>query len=253
MLKLASRLGRRGMSSNNNNNTHSVGKRIATLSICGGALGGLYYYSQWEKEQTKKLEAQSDNKKERARRHFSKLENWDTGRDDFSLVNCRDVGGKRITNASFKGKWHLLYFGFTHCPDICPSELEKTTDVLTMLDETDNYSGIVPVFITIDPSRDTPEKIVEYLKDYHERYMALSGSEEEIIQAAKGFRVYFTKGPVDEASGDYILDHTLINYLISPDGKLCDYYATTKYKPSQLAELITKRVDDWNLLHGETE
>ena len=64
------------------------------------------------------------------------------------------------------------------------------TDVLTMLDETKDYKGIVPVFITIDPNRDTPALIVEYLQDYHERYMALSGSEEEIIQSAKGFRVY---------------------------------------------------------------
>lgn len=250
MLKLASRLGRRDMSSNN---THSVAKRLATLSIAGGALGGCYLYSQYEKEQTAKNASKTIDKKERAKRHFQKLENWDTGRDDFSLVDCRNVSGKRVTNACFKGKWHLLYFGFTHCPDICPSELEKMTDVLTMLDETKDYKGIVPVFITIDPNRDTPALIVEYLQDYHERYMALSGSEEEIIQSAKGFRVYFTKGPVDEASGDYILDHTLINYLISPDGKLCDYYATTKYKPSQLAELITQRIDDWNLLHGEIE
>jgi len=227
-------------------------KRVVHTAGVGAVLYGAYRAKRWSDEEAEKELQATQAKADKARQYFKKLETWDTGREEFALVNCKDIAGKRVTNKSFKGQWSLLYFGFTHCPDICPSELEKVTDVLTMLDETETYKGIVPVFITIDPKRDAPQKIVEYLQDYHERYMALTGSEDEIIQAAKGFRVYFTKGPVDE-SGDYILDHTLINYLISPDGKLADFYGTTKYKPSQLADLIKERIDDWNLLHEEVK
>ena len=105
------------------------------------------------------------------------------------------------------------------------------------------------MFITIDPQRDTPELINEYLEPYHERYLGLTGTPENIISAAKGFRVYFTKGPVDQ-DGDYILDHTLITYLIAPNGKLVDFYATTKRKPSELVALIKERIEWWNLLHN---
>jgi len=230
------------------NKKHSVGKRLFNIGMGAGLAGTVYFgYGYYRSQQAKKTEAV-----DKAEKHFQKMENWDYGREDFSLANCKDLKGKRITNDDFKGRWSLLYFGFTHCPDICPSELEKTTDVITMLDETEKYRGIVPVFITIDPARDHPEKILEYLQDYHPRYQALTGTDKEIIQAAKGFRVYFTKGPVD-TEGDYILDHTLITYLISPDGKLVDYYGTTKYKPSQLAGLITDTIDAWSLLNPDIQ
>lgn len=228
--------------------------RLRNVAILAGLGGGVYYgLNQYQKAKFNQRK-EENSEYDKAKAHFQKMENIDIGGQEFSLVNCKDPTGARVTFEDFRGKWHLVYFGFTHCPDICPSELEKMTDVLTILDEDvndtkNNYNQIVPVFITIDPSRDSPKCILEYLKDYHPRYLALTGSEQDILNAAKGLRVYFTKGPVD-ADGDYILDHTLITYLIAPDGSLCDFFGTTKYVPSQLVTMIKEKIDFYNLLHG---
>ena len=159
---------------------HSFGKRLAVVSGFGALLYGSYFTYTWYLEKKYNERKNKDFKSDQARAHYEKMEHIDIGGQEFSLVNCKNVDGKRVTGEDFKGKWHLLYFGFTHCPDICPSELEKMTDVLTILDEdmddVDNkYNSIVPVFITIDPSRDSPANILKYLRDYHPRYLALRG------------------------------------------------------------------------------
>lgn len=161
---------------------------------------------------------------------------------DFSLV---DLAGKRVTSASIRGQWTLLYFGFTHCPDICPDELNKLTAVLENLERRGQI--VHPVFITIDPSRDTTKRLAKYfaVSGFHPRFLPLTGSFDEVKKACRAYRVYFTKPTAEEiARGDYLLDHSIISYLVDPDGHFADYYG----KSLSAAEMEVKSsqlIADW--------
>ncbi|MEQ1669772.1 MAG: SCO family protein [Hyphomicrobium sp.] len=127
-----------------------------------------------------------------------------------------DHTGKRVTEKDFLGRYALVFFGFTHCPDICPSGLQVMTAALDKIGA--KASDVVPVFITLDSARDTPSKLAEYLKSFHPRLVGLSGSAEELAAAAKSYRVYYQK-IVDEKSPDsYSFDHSAMFYLMGKDG-----------------------------------
>lgn len=142
----------------------------------------------------------------------------------WSLV---DVNGKRWTDEDFKGKWVWIYFGFTNCPDVCPQEMAKMTRCITQMDKRVGPDYWQPLFISIDAKRDTPEVLKEYLKGFHPRILGLTGTPEEVEKAAREYRVYFAvPDEYEEGSPDYLIDHSIIMYLMDPDGKFCDY--TTK-------------------------
>ena len=130
----------------------------------------------------------------------------------FSLV---DSDGKRVSSEDFLGQWVLLYFGFTKCPDICPDELHKVTGVLHELEALGQ--PVQPVFITIDPARDTQARLKSYFAEasFHHKYIGLTGTHDEVKRACRAYRVYFSK-PTDEEirRGDYLLDHSIISYLV---------------------------------------
>lgn len=127
----------------------------------------------------------------------------------FSLV---DHEGRPVTQDTFKGRFMLVYFGYTFCPDICPTALTEMGGALDILGE--DGATVTPVFITIDPERDRPEPLKEYLAFFHPRLVGLTGTPEQVAAAAKAYKVVFAKAAEDE----YLMDHTSKIYLMGPDG-----------------------------------
>jgi len=129
----------------------------------------------------------------------------------FSLV---DGSGKRVTDADFRGKLMLVFFGYTHCPDVCPTGLQQAADVLARLGP--DAGEIVPVFISVDPARDTPPVIKGYVENFDTRIVGLTGDPADVAKAAKAYRVYFRKAGSGE---DYSVDHSAFVYLMDRNGK----------------------------------
>lgn len=128
-----------------------------------------------------------------------------------------DQTGKRVTEKDFQGRYMLVFFGYTHCPDICPSGLQVISAALEKL--ADKAKDVVPVFITLDPERDTPEKLAEYLKSFDPRFVGLTGGKEEVSAAAKAYRVFYQVVPDDKTAGEYSIDHPAIIYLMGKNGE----------------------------------
>ena len=120
--------------------------------------------------------------------------------------------GKTITDADLKGKPFLVYFGYTHCPDVCPTTLAQISDVLKRLPE----KPIRVLFVTVDPERDTSALMADYVGSFDPRIIGLSGSPQDVAAMEKAYRVYARKAPTKD--GDYSMDHSLIVYLMDAKG-----------------------------------
>ncbi|XP_033764180.1 protein SCO1 homolog, mitochondrial-like [Pecten maximus] len=134
-----------------------------------------------------------------------------------------DHNGVERTDKDFLGQWVLFYFGFSHCPDVCPEELDKLAKVVEAFNERSDLPNIQPLFVTIDPDRDTPKVIKKYCKEFTPTLLGLTGTPEQLESIRKTYRIFFSTGPVDE-NGDYLIDHAIISYLVKPDGSFADYY-----------------------------
>jgi protein SCO1 len=146
-----------------------------------------------------------------------------------------DQNGKTVSDADLKGKWSLIYFGYTHCPDACPTALNDISIALEELGA--KRDQVRPVFITVDPERDTPESLKSYVTSFDAPILALTGTPEEVAQAAKGYRVYYAKHP--EAGGDYSMDHSSVIYVMDPEGRFTASF-THESTPEQIAERLKK-------------
>lgn len=133
---------------------------------------------------------------------------------DFALT---DQTGRPVTEASYRGKAMLIFFGFTHCPDVCPTELSTLATAMDQLGP--DAARVQPLFITVDPERDTPEKLADYVGLFHPALAGLTGTPAQIAQVAKAYRVYYAKVTPPGAS-DYLMDHSAFVYLLGPDGAL---------------------------------
>ncbi len=128
-----------------------------------------------------------------------------------------DSDGKTVTNADFRGRFILIYFGYGFCPDVCPTELQAMGRALDALGP--KAARITPVFITVDPIRDTPASLKPFVRAFHPRMIGLTGTSEQTAAIAKAFRVYYRLGqPSKPGAKDYLVDHTSFFYLIGPDG-----------------------------------
>jgi protein SCO1 len=131
----------------------------------------------------------------------------------------QDGDGKTISDQTLRGRPFLVYFGYTHCPDVCPTELARISDILTQMGD----KPIPALFITVDPERDTPKIMRDYVSSFNPAIVGLSGSRQAIDAAEKTFRVFARKGPL-QADGDYSMDHSSIVYLMDKNGAFLEAF-----------------------------
>ena len=149
----------------------------------------------------------------------------------FTLV---DHTGRTVTERDFAGRPLLVYFGFTYCPDVCPTELGTIAAALDAMGTAGER--VTPVFVSIDPERDTPAAMADYVARFHPRMVGLTGSAEQVAQAARAYRVYYAKvRPRD--SSDYLMDHSSFIYLVGPDGRV-----RSLFRPETTPEAIAAAV-----------
>lgn len=138
----------------------------------------------------------------------------------FTLV---DGDGRTVTDKDFLGKWVILYFGYTFCPDVCPTSLSTVVAAMDKLPP-EQADKLVPVLISVDPARDTPAVMKEYASAFHPRMVGLTGSEEQVAAAKKAYKVYAARAKGgDDAT--YTVDHSSIVYLLGPDGRFVAHFA----------------------------
>jgi protein SCO1/2 len=156
----------------------------------------------------------------------------------FTLV---DQDGKPVTEAILDGHLNVIYFGYTYCPDVCPTTLQDITAALDMMG--DDAKEVQPILITVDPERDTPEVLKEYVGWFYPTMIGLTGTPEEIEAAKQAYKVYSAKAPQedDETGENYLVDHSSIVYVMGPDGQFITHFAhgtTPEEMAKKLEELI---------------
>ncbi|HEY9078760.1 SCO family protein [Magnetovibrio sp.] len=139
----------------------------------------------------------------------------------FQLV---DHNGKAVTDEDFRGKYMLVYFGYTFCPDVCPTSLSIVAEALDQLSP-EELDKIVPIFISVDPDRDTPESLADFVPHFHEKLVGLTGTPEQIKAVARAYRAFYAKVNEDDPDGNYLMDHSSITYLMGPDGKYAAHFS----------------------------
>ena len=196
---------------------------FASLAVIAVAGAGLLTYYQLEKE--KKINKVAS-------------EVVSTGKaaigGPWILVN---QDGIPKTDASYHGQYVLLYFGFSYCPDICPSELVKIGKVIDELANSKKIKNVKPIFISVDPPRDTVGQLKYYGKDFHPNFEYLTGTKDQVAAATRSFRVYFSKANENlDDDEDYLVDHSIVFYLLSPDGTFLEFFT----QRAQIGDVVEK-------------
>lgn len=152
------------------------------------------------------------------------------------------AGGRTVTEADFAGRYMLIYFGYTYCPDVCPTALGEMGRALDMLPP-EQAGRIQPLFITVDPDRDSPDDVAEYAGHFHARMMGLSGTPEQIAAVSRAYRVYAAKVEEDPADPmTYLMDHSAISYLMGPDGAFVTHLSHS-LDAAGMAKVLAERVN----------
>ena len=148
-----------------------------------------------------------------------------------------DHTGKKVSDKDFTGKYRLIYFGFTYCPAICPTELAKITNTLKVLG--DKGKEIQPLFITVDPERDTVEAMGKYVTLFTPSLIGLTGTPEEIKAVAKAYKIYYARVQ-EENMSDYTMDHSSFIYFMAPDDRLLQIF-----RMEDSADVMAKKITAW--------
>jgi len=148
-----------------------------------------------------------------------------------------DQSGKRVSDKDFRGRYMLIYFGYSFCPDVCPTTLAVMAQALEKLGNKSRQ--VAPILITIDPERDTPKVLEDYVKAFGPSFVGLTGSADEIKAVEKKYRVYAVKKPLE--GGNYGMHYSSVIYLMGPDGKLVSFYDEA-ISPDDLAKELKSKI-----------
>lgn len=154
----------------------------------------------------------------------------------FELVNG---DGETVTDTDVITEPSLIYFGYTYCPDVCPLDVDRNAQAVEILEE--RGQSVTPIFITIDPARDTPEVVGEFADVMHPRMIGLTGSPEQIKAASQAFRTYYKAHP--PVDGEYLVDHSTFSYLVMPEVGFVDYFRR-EVRPEQMADQLACYVEN---------
>jgi protein SCO1/2 len=154
----------------------------------------------------------------------------------FSLT---DHTGSAVTEADYAGRYLLVFFGFTHCPDICPTTLNQVA--LTMRSLGERAAQVQPLFVTVDPARDTPAAMAEYVALFDGGIVGLTGTEQQIADIARAYRVHYAKAEVEGAPDDYMMDHSVLLYLMGRDGNFRRLFRPDD-QPEEMASIIADQM-----------
>ena len=214
-------------------------KKIMVLGALGIPLSAWLGYLYFDKKELDKALSSEENP------HVSSVAHvWDKGTKQglpsiggpFQLIDHRGI---QRTEADFKGKYLLIYFGYSFCPDICPAALLNISEALNTLKE--QAHEIAPVFVTLDPERDTPQHLSNYIESFHPRFTALTGTPEQIETAKKAYRVYSHKNKAEGTQAEYLIDHSSIVYVMDRQGRFVTHFNHAT-PPQEMAHILKEVV-----------
>jgi protein SCO1/2 len=159
----------------------------------------------------------------------------------FTLVS---TNGDNVTDQTYRGKWLLIFFGYTFCPDVCPTALNNISVALEKLGA--DADKLQPLFVTVDPHRDTREVMAEYLKSFDSRIIGLTGPQDQIDRVIKEYRIYVASQKSDSGDGNYFVSHSAYLYLMDPQGKFVNVIQGSE-GGQEIAAWLRKQMD-----HGTT-
>lgn len=159
-------------------------------------------------------------------------------RNAYSLT---DHTGLAVTADKYAGRWQLVFFGFTYCPDICPTTLAYMASVMDSLGP--QAERVVPIFITVDPVRDTAGVMADYVSAFHPQMVGLTGTEAQVAEAAGNFRVWYERSEDEAAPDGYLMAHSGHIYLMRPDGPFEDVFREGDQSAEELAEQISTHIE----------
>jgi len=158
----------------------------------------------------------------------------------FELV---DKTGKTVRWSDFEGKYRMVYFGFTYCPDACPTDLARSGKGLKLFEQEhpDLGAKVQPIFISVDPERDTPAVVGEFAANFHPRLIGLTGTPAQVKAAADAFKVFYEKAPAG-SDGQYMVNHSTVTYLFGPKG---EPLATIPTDVNDNGEAVAEELGKW--------
>jgi protein SCO1 len=159
----------------------------------------------------------------------------------FTLVN---TDGVPMSQAEFLGKWCFFYFGFTHCPEICPIELNRMSHVVDAVKQVRPHAQMAPLFVSCDPNRDSLDSIKEYVSEFHPDFVGLVGTPSQVNETCKSYRIYYSVPDEQTAdSQDYLIDHSIAIFLFDPYGRFVDFFGT-RYTEDEITQKVISYIDN---------